>query len=61
MYGSSRFHLSARPETVCASFVDPAKIMSVFRIADGKIAEHWGENDGMGLLMQLGVLPTPGQ
>ena len=35
--------------------------MSVFRIADGKIAEHWGENDAMGLLMQLGVLPGPGQ
>jgi steroid delta-isomerase-like uncharacterized protein len=35
--------------------------MSIFRIADGKIVEHWGENDGMGLLMQLGVLPAPGQ
>ncbi|MBK9714245.1 MAG: ester cyclase [Kouleothrix sp.] len=31
--------------------------MSVFRLADGKIVEHWGENDGLGLLMQLGVLP----
>jgi steroid delta-isomerase-like uncharacterized protein len=31
--------------------------MSIFRIANGKIVEHWGENDGMGLLMQLGVLP----
>ena len=35
--------------------------MSIFRIANGKIVEHWGENDGMGLLMQLGVLPAPGQ
>ncbi len=35
--------------------------MSIFLIANGKIAEHWGENDGMGLMMQLGVLPTPGQ
>lgn len=35
--------------------------MSIFRIANGKITEHWGENDGMGLLMQLGVLPAPGQ
>jgi predicted ester cyclase len=35
--------------------------MSIFRIADGKIVEHWGENDGMGLLMQLGMLPAPAQ
>jgi predicted ester cyclase len=34
--------------------------MSIFRIADGKIVEHWGENDAMGLLAQLGMLPTPG-
>ena len=35
--------------------------MSIFRIAGGKIVEHWGENDAMGLLTQLGVLPAPGQ
>jgi steroid delta-isomerase-like uncharacterized protein len=35
--------------------------ISVFRIANGKIVEHWGENDAMGLMMQLGVLPAPGQ
>jgi steroid delta-isomerase-like uncharacterized protein len=35
--------------------------MSIFRIANGKIVEHWGENDGMGLLMQLGALPAPPQ
>ena len=35
--------------------------MSIFRIANGKIVEHWGENDGIGLLMQLGVMPSPGQ
>jgi len=41
----------------------PIKVtgMSIFRIANGKIVEHWGENDAMGLLMQLGVLPAPGQ
>ncbi len=27
------------------------------RIANGKIVEHWGEEDGVGLLQQLGVLP----
>jgi predicted ester cyclase len=41
----------------------PIKVtdMSIFRIANGKIVDHWGENDAMSLLMQLGVLPAPGQ
>ena len=26
------------------------------RIANGKIAEHWGEEDGVSLLQQLGIL-----
>lgn len=34
--------------------------MSIFRIANGKIVEHWGENDGVGLMMQLGMIPMPG-
>jgi steroid delta-isomerase-like uncharacterized protein len=28
----------------------------IARIADGKIVEHWGEEDGVSLLIQLGVL-----
>jgi predicted ester cyclase len=28
----------------------------IVRIAHGKIAEHWGEEDGVSLLQQLGVL-----
>lgn len=28
----------------------------IVRIADGKIVEHWGEEDGVSLLRQLGVL-----
>lgn len=32
--------------------------MSIFRIAEGKIVEHWGENDGLGLLAQVGALPA---
>ena len=28
------------------------------RIADGKIVEPWGEEDGVSLLQQLGVLPA---
>jgi hypothetical protein len=32
----------------------------IYRIADGKFAEQWVEADVLGLLQQLGVLPTPG-
>jgi len=32
----------------------------IARIADGKIAEHWGEEDGVSLLTQLGVMPKMG-
>ena len=30
--------------------------MYIARIVDGKIVEHWGEEDGASLLQQLGVL-----
>jgi predicted ester cyclase len=35
--------------------------MSVYRLADGKIIEHWGENDVIGVMVQLGLMPPPGQ
>jgi len=31
-------------------------VFDVCRFKDGKIVEHWGEEDGVGLLQQLGVL-----
>ncbi len=34
--------------------------MYIARIANGKIVEHWGEEDGVSLLAQLGVLPPMG-
>jgi steroid delta-isomerase-like uncharacterized protein len=33
--------------------------IEVFRMADGKIAEFWRHDDDVGLLMQLGAIPTP--
>jgi steroid delta-isomerase-like uncharacterized protein len=30
----------------------------IMRIADGKIIEHWGSNDDLGLMRQLGALPS---
>ncbi len=32
---------------------------SIFRIADGKIVEHWVQFDALGLFHQLGVIPSP--
>lgn len=30
----------------------------IWRIADGRIVEHWGSRDDIGLLAQLGLLPV---
>ena len=35
--------------------------ISIFRLAGGKIAEHWEQLDRLTLMQQLGVLPMPGQ
>ena len=32
--------------------------MDAFRIANGKVVEHWGNEDSMGMMQQLGVIPT---
>ena len=29
------------------------------RVVDGKLAEHWGVSDQLGMLRQLGLAPTP--
>ncbi|MEZ4663974.1 MAG: ester cyclase [Caldilineaceae bacterium] len=31
----------------------------IIRLADGKIVEHWGHGDDLGMLQQLGVMPMP--
>ncbi|MGB8646113.1 MAG: ester cyclase [Anaerolineae bacterium] len=30
-----------------------------YRLVNGKIVEMWGLNDGVSLMMQLGMMPTP--
>ena len=35
--------------------------ITIFRIADGLIAEQWPQSDAMGMMQQLGLLPAPGQ
>ena len=33
----------------------------VFRVADGKVVERWGEWDALGMMQQLGAIPEPEQ
>jgi steroid delta-isomerase-like uncharacterized protein len=37
------------------------ELMEIFRLEAGKVQEMWIVNDMLGLLQQLGALPTPGQ
>ena len=32
---------------------------AIHRIANGRLVEHWSNTDELGLLQQLGVIPTP--
>jgi predicted ester cyclase len=34
--------------------------IDISRIAGGKLVEHWAEMDMLGMLQQIGALPTPG-
>jgi len=34
--------------------------IDIFRIEDGKIAEEWSNADGLGMLQQLGIIPSIG-
>ena len=36
-------------------------MIQIFRIAGGKIVEGWSRYDTLGLMQQLGVVPTPGK
>lgn len=33
------------------------EVVDIIRVADGKVAEHWGLTDTMALMQQLGALP----
>jgi steroid delta-isomerase-like uncharacterized protein len=54
MYGTQQGDFFGIPATGHAVEVGGVHIL---RIADGKIIEHWGNNDDLGLMRQLGVLP----
>jgi len=35
--------------------------LEMYRVVDGKIAEMWHHDDLLGLMVQLGAIPAPGQ
>lgn len=56
MTGTHRGDFFGIPATGRAVTLSGVHIM---RIADGRIAEHWGNNDDLGLMRQLGAIPEP--
>lgn len=34
--------------------------INIFRVANGKIVEHWGNSDDLGMMQQMGIIPTMG-
>jgi predicted ester cyclase len=34
--------------------------MYIVRIANGRIVEHWGVENALGIMQQLGLMPSPG-
>jgi len=37
------------------------EVLDIVRAAGGKLVEHWGQMDNMGMMQQLGVIPAPGE
>lgn len=35
--------------------------LHLFRVSNGRVAEHWHQLDGMGMMKQLGAMPGPKQ
>jgi len=35
--------------------------MAITRMQDGQMIENWNETDDLGMMQQLGVIPTPGR
>ena len=59
-------HITAYGKHVGTVFGIPAtnkdfvmKGISIWRLKDGKITEHWVQSDTLGMMMQLGAIPPP--
>ncbi len=35
-------------------------VIDIFRVVDGRLAEHWMQADLLGMMQQLGIAPPPG-
>ena len=56
-HGTHQGHVLGIPPTGKQVAVD---VIDILTIKDGKIAEHWTVSDMLGMLQQLGVVPSPG-
>jgi steroid delta-isomerase-like uncharacterized protein len=57
-HGTHKGEFRGIPPTGKKASVD---VIDIFRIADGKMVEHWAVIDWMGLMQQLGVVPKSGK
>ena len=56
--GTNAGKFAGHPPTGRIGFTD---VIDVCRIEDGRIVEHWGVPDQLGMMLQLGLLPPPGR
>jgi predicted ester cyclase len=54
--GTNLGSFAGHPPTGVKAFID---VIDVVRIEDGKIVEHWGVPDQLGMMLQLGLIPQP--
>ena len=54
--GTNLGSFAGHPPTGITAFTD---VIDVVRIEDGKIVEHWGVPDQLGMMMQLGHIAPP--
>jgi predicted ester cyclase len=54
--GTNLGSFAGHPPTGIKAFID---VIDLVRIEDGKIVEHWGVPDQLGMMMQLGHIPQP--
>jgi predicted SnoaL-like aldol condensation-catalyzing enzyme len=40
------------------SVTTPVEMVHIWRLADGRIVEHWAVRDDLGLMIQLGVVES---
>jgi len=54
--GTNLGRFNGHPPTGRTAFTD---VMDVVRFKDGKMVEHWGVPDQLGMMQALGLIPSP--